>query len=426
MSRIAIVDCNNFFASCERVFDPALAGRPLVVLSNNDGCVVSRSAEARALGVPMAESWGRVRREAEARGVVARSGNPALYGDLSARLMALLAASAPRYEVYSIDECFLDWTGLPPATLAARARALREGVRRRLGLVVSVGIAPTRTLAKLANLLAKQGPALAGVCDWTALPPEERAAALSRFPAGEVWGVGRRLARRLAGLGVATAAELAAIDPELLRRRFGVPLMRTALELRGTPCLPFQGPRPRRKHVRHTRSFGEPIWRADELEEAVTAFAAAAAAKLRREGALASRVGVFVRTNAGRPLEPQYGGAREVRLPEPTADTRVIAAAARRLAAGLYRSGFAYARAGVMLSELGLRSGSSRPLFADAEALARAERLMAVLDAVNASFGAGSLRFGGAGRPRARWAGKQARQSPRYTTRWAELPVVRA
>lgn len=426
MSRIAIVDCNNFYASCERLFDPALAGRAVVVLSNNDGCVVSRSAEARALGVPMGASWGPIRREAEALGVVARSGNHALYGDLSARLMALLARAAPVAEVYSVDECFLDWTGLPASGLAARAEALRAGIARQLGLTVSVGIAETRTLAKLANRWAKTAPGLNGVCDLAALPGARRQAYLAACPAREVWGVGRRLAKRLAAQGIATAAALAAAEPEAVRRRYGVTLMRTVLELRGTPCTPLRTALPPRHHYTFTRSFGTPVWQEAELASAVSAFAASVAFKLRRGRALASRVAVFVQTNANRPLEPQYRGAREIRLARPTADTREIAAAARAALAALYRGGFAYARAGVVLSELCSARHAARPLFADPEAGARSERLMAVLDGVNAAFGEGTLRFAGSGGPCPRWAGRRAARSPRYTTRWSELPIVRA
>ncbi|MFO1419702.1 MAG: Y-family DNA polymerase [Candidatus Competibacteraceae bacterium] len=421
MGAVALVDANHFYVACERAFDPRLEGRPVVVLSNNDGCVVARSPEAKALGVPMGAPWFQCRDLARRHGVVALSSNYALYGDLSARLMAVLGQFSPRQEIYSIDECFLDLTGFERFDPTAYGRAMRRRVRRWLGLPVCVGIGPTRTLAKLANRLAKQDPDGDGACDLGALDAAAQADRLARLDVGAVWGIGPRWAARLRALGLATARDLRAADPKTLRRGFGVVMERIVWELRGVACLDGAEIAPPKQTIVASRSFGRPVSDLAELQAAVAHHVARAAGTLRRQRAHARLVQAFVgpdRFPAPAPL------AGLLRLPAPTADTARLTAAAGRLVAALYRPGAAYRRAGVMLLELTPAARAQGALWEAADDDRTAARL-AVLDRIDARWGRGTLRTAREGFQQP-WAMRQANRSPAYTTRWEDLPVARA
>lgn len=424
MATLALVDCNSFYASCEQVFRPDLLDRPVVVLSNNDGCVVARSKEAKALGIQMGEPWFHAKRRPDVAGQVAvLSSNYALYADMSRRVMHLLARFAPRQEVYSIDECFLDLTGLPEDT-GALGRRVRDTVRRWTGLPVCVGIGPTKTLAKLANHLAKQSAEWGGVCDLGACTEAELDRRLVPVPTGEVWGIGSRLAARLEAMAIRSALDLKQADTRLLRSRFSVMLERTALELRGIPCLSLEDLAPDKQQIQSSRSFGAPVTSLQELTEAVTSYVSLAAEKLRVQHSEAGAVYVMIRTSGFRDDQPQYSNSLVLGLSEPSADTRLLARAALHGLRRLYRPGYRYAKAGIMLLALTPANRHQLGLFADADRSDRGQRLMAAMDRINRRYGRETVVLAGAGLQR-RWAMRQAHRSPRYTARWDELPIAR-
>ena len=347
---VALVDCNNFYASCERVFQPGLRGRPVVVLSNNDGfCVIARSNEAKALGIAMGEAWHICKKRVDTEGVIVRSSNYTLYGDMSARVMRTVAGFTPDLEIYSIDEAFLGLSGFE-RRLESHSRALRRTVHQWTGIPVSVGIAPTKTLAKVANRRAKKDPAKGGVfllMDEGAIEAELGAMELT-----DLWGVARRLAARLTALGIATPLALKRADPRVIRERFNVVLERLVLELRGVPCISLEEAPPDRKSIMASRSFGRTVETRAELEEAVATYTSRAAEKLRGQGLAANRIVVFAHTNRFRPDDPQYGAERTVSLPVATADSGRLIAAAKRGLGAIYRPGFRYKKAGIMLLDL--------------------------------------------------------------------------
>ena len=420
---IALVDGNNFYVSCERVFDPRLNGRPVVVLSNNDGCVVARSAEVKALGVKMGAPWFQLRELAARAGIVAYSSNYTLYADMSNRMMSVLRRFAPAQEIYSIDECFLDLSAFRRRGLAAYAREMRATVLRWTGLPVCVGIGASKTLAKLANHVAKKRPAYQGVCDFGALPADALDALLAELPVGEIWGVGPRLAPRLTALGLDSALALKRADAELIRQRFSVTLERTVRELNGHVCLDLQEVAPPNRQILSSRSFGRYVRDEAELAEAVTLYMGRAAEKLRRQGLLAGGVTVFIRTNPHRAGAPQYEAGRTLALPRASDDTRALVKAARWLLTRLYRPGYDYQKAGVMLSDLSPAGARQGALFGAAADDQRAAALMDVLDRVNRRMGSGTLRLAGEGGAQP-WRMKRASMSAAYTTRWDGLAPV--
>jgi len=424
----ALVDGNNFYVSCERVFDPALEGKPLVVLSNNDGCVVSRSAEAKALGIKMAAPWFKIRDEAVKRGVLAHSSNYALYADMSNRMMAILAHHAPDQEVYSIDECFLGLAGFRARELPAWGQTVRRQVRQWTGLPVGIGQGATRTLAKLANHCAKQG--LAGrdwVCDLGALTPHEQDALLAALPVGEVWGVGWRLGRKLRDLGIASVLDLKRANAKTLRRKFSVAMEKTVAELNGDPCIEIHDLTDLKQQILCSRSFGQLVRNPESLAEAVAHFTAQAAEKLRDQGSRAGALHLFIRTPSHRDDLPQYAGSLTIPLPESTDDTLILTRLALWALKKIYRDGYAYLKAGVVLTELSAPGAGQASLLPGLRHHHPA--LMPTLDAINARWGRGTLVSGAEGprqRPRGDWPMRRNRMSPAYTTRWDELPRVRA
>ncbi|HQU79061.1 MAG TPA: Y-family DNA polymerase [Azonexus sp.] len=430
MPVFALVDCNNFYASCEKLFDPKLKGTPVVVLSNNDGCVVARSAEVKALGIPMGVPWFQIREQARRHGIVAFSSNYALYADMSNRVVEVLSGFTSNIEVYSIDESFLEVSGFSnwPGGLAGYGEEIRQRIADWLGLAVCVGIAPTKTLAKLANHCAKKGlAATAGVCDFTTMAPEMLTCLLGRIEVGEVWGVGRKISARLDAMGIKTVRELRDMNAETIRASFSVVLERTVRELRGVSCLALEELVPDRQQIMSSRSFGTLVYDLADLEEAVASYIAKGAVKLRTQDSLAGAVQVYIRTNIFKPEVPQYQRGVTVPLPEASADTRVLTAWALKVLRRIYRPGFGYHKAGVMLLNLVPRTSRQFALF-DAQGSAmdgRSERLMGVLDSINGRYGRGVLRLAAEGVDRS-WQMRRGNLSPGYTTTWAGLPRVRA
>jgi len=347
---IALIDCNNFYASCEQLFQPVLLGKPVVVLSNNDGCVVARSAEARALGIPMAAPWHTLKDLARRHCVVALSSNYALYGDMSARVMRILSQFSPLQEVYSIDECFLDLAGAQPSPTAC-GRAIHTEIKRLTGLAVGVGLGTTKTLAKFANHCAKKRLEFGGVCPLFEMSTVEADRLLAWAPVRDIWGVGIRLATRLESMGIRTALDLKRAAPSRIRAAFSVTLERTVRELNGEVCLGLMAGPGARKQILSSRSFGQLISDLPPLEEAVVSYATRAAEKLRQQGLLTGNIGVFLRTNPFRTDLPQEDRSLSLTL-HPTDDTRIIAQAALKTLREIYRPGFAYQKAGVLLADL--------------------------------------------------------------------------
>ena len=429
-SIFALVDCNNFYASCEKLFDPKQKDRPVVVLSNNDGCVVARSAEVKALGIPMGVPWFQIQAEARRYGIVAFSSNYALYADMSNRVVEVLSDFSPNLEVYSIDESFLDLSGMSmrAESLAAYGVEIRQRVADWLGLAVCVGIAPTKTLAKLANHSAKRGLAGAdGVCDFPTPSPGALSHLFARIDVGEVWGVGRQIKARLAAMGIQTVRQLRDADAETIRARFSVVLERTVCELRGESCLDLQEVVPDKQQIMSSRSFGTLVYERADLEEAVASYIAKAAEKLRAQDSLARGVQVYIRTNVFKPEVPQYQKGVTVPLPEATADTRVLTQWAIRILRRIYRPGFGYHKAGVMLLDLVPAAKRQLALFDSQGGAgdARSGKLMAVLDDINQRYGRQSLRLAAEGVERS-WQMRRGNLSPGYTTSWDGLPVARA
>lgn len=422
MPVFALVDCNNFYASCEKLFRPDLKDTPIVVLSNNDGCVVARSREAKLLGIKMGVPVFQIKAEMQRHGILAFSSNYALYADLSSRVMRTLEEMAPRVEVYSIDEAFLDLTGIESAiSLVEFGQQVRERIGHWIGITVCVGIAPTKTLAKLANHAAKKYPATQGVVDLT--NPDRQRRLLALVPVDDVWGVGRRLSKRLNALGITTALDLANASPRAIRDQFSVVLERTVRELNGESCIELEEIPPTKKQIVCSRSFGVKVTHFEFLREAICEYAIRATEKLRKEQQQAKVMTVFIRTSPFKDNEPQYSNSASGELLIPSCDTRDFIELANHLLKRIWKDGFRYAKAGVMLSDF-YDPGMFQPgLFDDVSTRSNSQQLMSVLDTINQS-GAGKVFFAGQGTKKD-WSMKREHLSPAYTTRWDQLPRVK-
>ncbi|WP_280806686.1 translesion error-prone DNA polymerase V subunit UmuC [Vibrio mytili] len=422
MPVFALVDCNNFYASCEKLFRPDLKDTPVVVLSNNDGCVVARSREAKLLGIKMGVPVFQIKSEMQRHGILAFSSNYALYADLSSRVMRTLEEMAPRVEVYSIDEAFLDLTGIESAiSLVEFGQQVRERIGHWIGITVCVGIAPTKTLAKLANHAAKKYPATQGVVDLT--NPDRQRRLLALVPVDDVWGVGRRLSKRLNALGITTALDLANASPRAIRDQFSVVLERTVRELNGESCIELEEIPPTKKQIVCSRSFGVKVTHFELLREAICEYATRATEKLRKEQQQAKVMTVFIRTSPFKDNEPQYSNSASGELLIPSCDTRDFIELANHLLKRIWKDGFRYAKAGVMLSDF-YDPGMFQPgLFDDVSTRSNSQQLMSVLDTINQS-GAGKVFFAGQGTKKD-WSMKREHLSPAYTTRWDQLPRVK-
>jgi DNA polymerase V len=347
----ALVDVNNFYVSCERVFNPALENRPVVVLSNNDGCAIARSNEVKALGVKMGAPWFKMQELARQHNIVALSSNYALYADMSSRVVSILRDYSPHVEVYSIDESFLGLDGLETLwpSFADMGQFIRQRVRQWTGLPVCVGIGPSKTLAKLANHIAKKNPGFNGVCELASMDETQRDALMAAIEVGEVWGVGRHINAHLQAAGIRTAKNLRDTPPAWLRSRFGVVMERTGNELRGISCLALEEVAPPKKQIVSSRSFGQLVHDLQSLSEAVAVHASSAAEKLRAQSGICNAIQVFIHTNRFREQDPQHDGSIVIPLPNASADTRLLVRAALFGLKKIYRGGFAYKKAGVML-----------------------------------------------------------------------------
>ncbi len=417
----ALVDCNNFYASCERVFNPKLNGRPIVVLSNNDGCVVARSNEAKALGIGMGVPEFQIRPLLRAHRVHVFSSNYTLYGDMSQRVMETLEQFSPDVEVYSIDEAFLSLVGFERRNLVEHGRLIRRTVLQWTGIPVSVGIAETKTLAKIANRIAKRTPDTGGVFDLLACP--DREALLGRVAVEDVWGIGPNHARLLKQHGITTARQLAGADDQWIRKRMGVVGLRLVMELRGVSCLDLeQCPAPKQS-LTCSRAFGKLINTFAEMEEAVSVYTSRVAEKLRRGGLAATVLTVCLTTNEFKE-GPQYSNALTLNLPVVTDSTSELIRCALHGIRAIYRDGYLYKKAGVILTGLVPANQTQADLFDDRDR-GRSKRLMSALDSINDRWGAGTLHYASSGITKA-WKTQFHRRSPAYTTDWDELPVVTA
>ncbi len=411
---IALADCNNFYVSCERVFRPSLEGRPVIVLSNNDGCAVARSNEAKALGIAMGAPYHQIKRLCGRNGVFVFSSNYELYGDMSRRVVSVLSRFSPEMEIYSIDESFLNLEGSPdPLGLSGR---MRETVRKWTGIPISVGLGKTKTLAKLANRLAKKEHA--GCLQVEA----GNRSTLGNVPIEDVWGVGRRLSVRLRRVGLENAWAFAQAPSSAIRAIGGVTLERTQRELTGVACLEMEEVPQPRKNTCCSRSFGKPVTGRGELEEAVANYAVRATRKVRAEGSLACGLQVFLTTNRFRKDQPQYSNSRTLSLDEPTDDPIRIVRNAKALLSSIYRKGYAYKKAGVLL--LDLVSGRSRQgLLFEEHGDERRRGFVNALEEVAARYGQSGAFLAAQGVRRS-WSMKRQSRTPRYTTCWDELPLV--
>ncbi|TQV61490.1 MAG: Y-family DNA polymerase [Halothiobacillaceae bacterium] len=419
---LALVDGNNFYVSCERVFNPRLEGQPVVVLSNNDGCAIARSQEAKALGIAMGQPWFQIRHMERKYGLTAFSSNYALYADMSNRMMSILSQFAPAQEVYSIDECFLDLTGLN-VDLTAHGHALRDRVKQWIGIPTCVGIGHSKTQAKLANHIAKKRPEWNGVCDLSSLPESTVNELMASIDVGEVWGVGQKLTERLNALGIQTVLDLKRADPKVIQRRFSVVLERTVWELRGIACLRLEDVSPPRQQIISSRSFGRPVTELNELKEAVTAYMSRAAEKLRRQGSIAQALHVHIRTSPFREDRPYYGKGLTIPLITPTDDTRKLVKAALKGLEAIYQPGHDYQKAGVVLMDIQPKDSGQITDMITALEDDKATRVMQMMDAINARMGKTTIRLAGEGVEKA-WAMRRGRVSAVSSTRIDDVAEV--
>lgn len=427
----ALLDGNNFYASCERVFRPSLKGIPLVVLSNNDGCVIARSEEAKAIGIKMGVPYFQIQQMHISHGLVALSANFALYGDMSDRMMSLAAGMGPEQEIYSIDECFIGLHGV--ADVTRRAHAIRSRIQRGIGINTCVGIAPTKTLAKLANHIAKDAERkpgsypthLAGVCNLAETSPELLAHMMRSMPVNEVWGVGRRIAKRLCEHNIATVWQLRNAPLPWVRSQFGVVLERTVRELQGIPCLQLETQPPPKKQIACTRSFGKPVTDLAPLIEAISHFTQRAAEKLRQQEHRCAAVHVFAHTSPFRTEDPRFAKSATIQLVKPSSDTAVLLAAAEQGVRKIYEPGYRLSKAGVMLLDLSpcsvIQQSFLEPVHQTTERDMSA--LMETMDQINARWGKGAVCAGSTLQAN-EWRMRQERRSPSYTTNLEEATRI--
>ncbi|MCB1657301.1 MAG: Y-family DNA polymerase [Pseudomonadales bacterium] len=419
---VALVDCNNFYASCERVFKPDLEGKPIVILSNNDGCIVARSNEAKALGIPMGAPLHLWKDLIQQHQIHVFSSNYALYGDLSRRVMRLLARYSPHQEIYSIDESFLDFTGMPHPV--AHAMRLRHEIRKRTGIPVAVGIASTKTLAKLANFCAKKREPwkAMGVCNLNDLEPVALRELLSSIEVGEVWGVGYRSVKKLAALGLTTVEQLKTADAKIIRQHFSVVMERTVAELNGIACLEMEEIHPDKQQIVSSCSFGHLVTSLNELEASIASHVARGVEKLRGQGSVAALLTVFIQTNPFRTQDRQYSPSLTVSLVLPSDDVFILQKAANQALGQLYKPEYQYKKAGIMLSGILPNTVRQDDLFAPPPDAAR-QSLLKVLDQINRQYGRGAVKTATELLGKS-WHMRQTLRSPRYTTCWEELLEV--
>lgn len=420
----ALVDVNSFYASCEKVFRPDLKNQPVIVVSNNDGCVIARSPESKALGIRMGEPWFQIKSRQFPVRLNVFSSNYSLYHDMSVRVSTVLEEMAVASEIYSIDESFLSLAGIDRTEpFEDYGRRIRERVRSVTGLTVGVGMGITKTLAKSAQWASKEWPQFGGVLALTADNPQRTEKLLSLQPVEEVWGVGRRLSKQLNAMGIITALDLARSNTAFIRKNFSVVLERTVRELAGEPCIALEEAPPTKQQIVCSRSFGERITTLESMRQAVCTHAQRAAEKLRQEGQYCRHVSAFIKTSPFAQGEPYYGNVAGETLMVPTQDTRDIIAVAMRCLEHIWRDGHRYAKAGIMLGDFSSGSMAQLGLFDEIPPRPASAQLMTVLDKVNNS-GLGKLWFAGQGTA-PEWQMKREMLSPAWTTRWNDIPVAK-
>lgn len=418
----ALVDVNSFYASCETVFRPDLKGVPVVVLSNNDGCVIARSAEAKAIGISMGAPFFKLKEALRQHRVQVFSSNYALYADMSLRVMTTLEEMAPAVEIYSIDEAFLNLSGVSFCQpLEAFGRDVQARVEQETHLRVGVGIAPTKTLAKLANYAAKKYHGTKGVVDLSL--PERQRKLMALTPVEEVWGVGGRIGKKLKQMGIENALQLADSSAWVIRKHFNVVLERTMRELRGEACLELEEMTPAKQQIVCSRSFGVRLTDYAEVRQAVCQYAERAAEKLRQEKQYCRQIAVFLKTSPHAENEPYYGNQAMGQLLTPSNDTRDIVRIATEALDRIWLDGYRYMKAGVMLGDFFSQGVAQLHLFDAHGPRANSEALMQVVDKINRA-GRGTLWFAGQGIEKS-WAMKREMLSPAYTTRFSDLPIVK-
>ena len=416
----ALADCNNFFASCERVFRPDLQGKPVIVLSNNDGCAIARSNEAKALGIKMGAPLFKIRHLVEKHDIAVFSGNMALYGEMSQRVRWVLGEFAPSVEVYSIDEAFLDLRGMNDIDFDAYAKEISTQCWKMTSIPVSVGIAPTKTLAKIASKLCKQYPKLRGGCYMHRAQDIEKV--LRKYPIEDVWGIGRKSAAKLHERYVKTAYEFTCLPESAVQKLMGITGVRTWKELQGIPCIEFEDGFEAKQSICVSRSFSTEIYDLKELQEQIANFASDMAEKLRKQHSVTNEVTVFAYTNRFREDLPQTHSSSLVTYTTPTAEQRTIVASAVQATSDLFRSGYGYKKAGVIATGIMDQSDIMQSMFEDTDSIEREHKITSALDAINSTFGAGTVKLAvqGSGHIKS----TRENQSPHYTTRWTDLPKV--
>ena len=416
----ALADCNNFFASCERVFRPDLQGKPVIVLSNNDGCAVARSNEAKALGIKMGAPFFKIRHIVEKNDVAVFSGNMALYGDMSQRVRWVLEEYAPSIEVYSIDEAFLDLRGLKDIDFDAYAKHISQQCWKLTSIPVSVGIAPTKTLAKIASKLCKQYPKLRGGCYM--YRPQDIEKVLRKYPIEDVWGIGRKTAQKLHAIGVKTAFDFTLLPENAVRKLLALPGVRTWRELRGEPCIEFEDGFDAKQSICVSRSFSHEIFDVEELCEQIANFASSMSEKLRQQNTVACQMNVFAYTNRFKEDAPQTYGFQLVHFEKPVNDTRTIVSSAIAALREFFKPGYGYKKAGVVATHILSTNEVVHSLFEDVNASEKDIKITSALDAINGTFGKGTIKLAAQGSGHIKSSSEK--QSPHYTTLWSDIPNV--
>ena len=416
----ALADCNNFFASCERVFRPDLQGKPVIVLSSNDGCAVARSNEAKALGIQMGAPFFKIKHIVEKHNVAVFSGNMALYGDMSRRVKWVLEGYAPAVEVYSIDEAFLDLRGITGIDFDAYAKEISAQCWKLTSIPVSIGIAPTKTLAKIASKLCKQYPKLRGGCYMHR--PQDIEKVLRKFPIEDVWGIGRKSAAKLQARYIKTAYDFTQLPETAVRSMMGITGVRTWKELQGIPCIEFEDGFEAKQSICVSRSFSSEIYELGDLQEQIANFAATLAEKLRKQGSVTSEIAVFAYTNRFKEDQPQTHSSALVTFPTPTAGQKSIITSAVKAVREFFRSGYGYKKAGVIATGVMAESEATPSLFDDPHALEQEQKITEALSAINSAFGDGTIKLAVQGSGHIKTTCQK--QSPHYTTRWTDLPKV--
>ena len=421
---LALVDCNNFYVSCERVFRPDLIGRPVAVLSNNDGCIVARSKEVKDLGIKMGVPVFQVQQLINQHQIQLFSSNYTLYADMSSRVMSTLESFAPTMEVYSIDEAFLDLTGVCHRNPTAYGHRISKAVIKATGIPVCVGMAPTKTLAKLANFAAKKWKHTEGVLDLS--DPARREKLMKLVPVGEVWGIGSKTSAKLNKLGIMTVWDLACQSSQRIHTQFNVVVARTVMELNGIACMELEDITPNKQQIVCSRSFSRRLTTYSELSQALSEFCSRAAEKLRHQHSVTGCISIFIRTSPFNPQEPHYERSATLKLTSSTQDTRTLINAANRLLAEIFRKGYDYQKCGVQLSHI--QPATTRGQcelfdFADDSLPTENRPLMATLDQINRRFPK-KLSIAATGTDKS-WQPKTERISQRYTTDWKELVWVK-